>query len=449
MESDSETDITNSEHGINKNVTDFASVPEDFHGKIQKGHLIFDANFESGNLGKVVYISDFEYDIFIRPDSCNNKYRVWFNFIVKNVCRDQRAIFNIVNCSKTKSLYRDGMSPVVKSTSRNQWVRIRSNQVYYYRSPRYNYHYVMAFIFAFDIEEDYQFAYCFPYTYSQLQTFLYNLDLKGLPYYKRELLCLSTQQRRVDVLTITNEKNIGNSNNCKIVVITARVHPGETPASYVCEGLIKFLIKNTIESENLREHIIFKIVPMLNPDGVYLGNYRCCLMGFDLNRHWSNPSPWAHPTICATKNLLINLTHSPVNNVEFYIDIHAHSTMKNGFMYGNIFDDVTRANRQAILPQLLSNNTEDFSMSNTSFNKDEIKAGTSRRIFGGVLDEYAYCYTLEVSFFSYLPKSDGVASNATKMQLYNEFSYMKLGENVGKTLIDYYKQNGLIAVNVN
>ncbi|CAL8348572.1 unnamed protein product [Gadus morhua 'NCC'] len=32
-----------------------------------------------------------------------------------------RVIFNVVNFSKTKSLYRDGMSPVVKSTSRPKW----------------------------------------------------------------------------------------------------------------------------------------------------------------------------------------------------------------------------------------------------------------------------------------------------------------------------------------
>lgn len=40
----------------------------------------------------------------------------------------------------------------------------------------------------------------------------------------------------------------------------------------------------------LREHFIFKIVPMLNPDGVIHGNYRCSLSGVDLNRQWSNPS---------------------------------------------------------------------------------------------------------------------------------------------------------------
>ena len=62
--------------------------------------------------------AEFEFDLFIRPDTCNPRFRVWFNFTVENVRADQRVIFNIVNFSKTKSLYRDGMSPLVKSSSR-------------------------------------------------------------------------------------------------------------------------------------------------------------------------------------------------------------------------------------------------------------------------------------------------------------------------------------------
>ena len=46
---------------------------------------------------------------------------MWFYFTVSNVRAEQRIIFNIVNFSKTKSLYRDGMSPLVKSTSRKKW----------------------------------------------------------------------------------------------------------------------------------------------------------------------------------------------------------------------------------------------------------------------------------------------------------------------------------------
>lgn len=40
--------------------------------------------------------------------------------------------------------------------------------------------------------------------------------------------------------------------------------------------------------------------------------------------------------------------------------------------------------------------------SSTSFNRDVVKAGTGRRFLGGLLDDTSYCYTLEVSFYSYL-----------------------------------------------
>lgn len=46
---------------------------------------------------------------------------------------------------------------------------------------------------------------------------------------------------------------------------------------------------------------------MLNPDGVAIGNYRCNLGGFDLNRVWQQPDPLLHPTIHATKALLQQL----------------------------------------------------------------------------------------------------------------------------------------------
>lgn len=39
-------------------------------------------------------------------------------------------------------------------------------------------------------------------------------------------------------------------------------------------GVIDFLVSQHPVAQILRDHVIFKIVPMLNPDGVYLGNYR-------------------------------------------------------------------------------------------------------------------------------------------------------------------------------
>ncbi|XP_068095151.1 cytosolic carboxypeptidase 6 isoform X3 [Hyperolius riggenbachi] len=315
--------------------------------------------------------------------------------------------------------------------------RLPSKNVYYYRCPDHRKNYVMSFTFCFDREDDvYQFAYCYPYTYTRLQHYLDNLDRQKLDYVRRELLGLSVQQRRLDLLTITNPVNLMSEAEQRVVFITARVHPGETPSSFVCQGIIDFLASQHPIAKVLRDHLVFKIAPMLNPDGVYLGNYRCSLMGFDLNRHWQDPSPWAHPTLYGVKQLILEMHNSPRGSLEFYIDIHAHSTMMNGFMYGNIFEQEDLFQRQAIFPKLLCRNAEDFSISSTSFNRDTVKAGTGRRFLGGLLDDSSYCYTLEVSFYSYLLGGSSAAIP------YTEETYMKLGRNVARTFMDYYQLDG-------
>jgi cytosolic carboxypeptidase protein 2/3 len=50
------------------------------------------------------------------------------------------------------------------------------------------------------------------------------------------------------------------------------------------EGLVQQLVKS-----RLTEYFCFKIVPMVNVDGVVFGNYRSNLAGLDLNRHWFKP----------------------------------------------------------------------------------------------------------------------------------------------------------------
>ena len=47
---------------------------------------------------------------------------------------------------------------------------------------------------------------------------------------------------------------------------------------------MNFILSDDIEAEELRKRVIFKIIPMMNPDGVIIGNYRTSLSGNDLNR---------------------------------------------------------------------------------------------------------------------------------------------------------------------
>ena len=59
-----------------------------------------------------------------------------------------------------------------------------------------------------------------------------------------------------------------------VIFVTARVHPGETPASFVMHGFVEWLLSSHVAAQKLRQGVTVVVVPMLNPDGVFLGNYR-------------------------------------------------------------------------------------------------------------------------------------------------------------------------------
>ncbi|OUM69367.1 hypothetical protein PIROE2DRAFT_2661 [Piromyces sp. E2] len=290
-----------SDNGLNNKIREEENYPftspyfldNNKANRINKNNeLIFNADFESGNLDSVQKYSYCEYDLYIRPDpSANNNrqgHRVWFYFQIKNTEKNQRVILNIVNFSKAKmALYRQGATPVVKSDKRPEWVRLPKDTVFLHRSNRHKKNYVLSIAFCFDDPDDtYYFAFSFPYTYTQLQNYLKNLEERNLPFLKRSFIGYSVEKKRLDLLTISNIENFNKPGKKKTVCITSRVHPGESPSSYVCEGLIDFLVSNDPIAKILRDNLIFKIIPCLNPDGVYHGNYRTCTLGYDLNRNW-------------------------------------------------------------------------------------------------------------------------------------------------------------------
>lgn len=304
-----------------------------------------------------------------------------------------------------------------------------------------------TFTFSYKFEHDYDtvyFAYSQPYSYTDLMDDLSEIEKKKLDFVSRNTLCRTLAGNRCDYLTITTRTNMDAVSQKRGVVISARVHPGESNSSWMMKGVIDFLISDHPEAQTLRDNFIFKIIPMLNPDGVINGNYRCSLAGCDLNRRWKNPSQLLHPTIYNTKQLIKQFASE--RPLALYCDLHGHSKRKNVFMYGNTDPKCPEATR--IFPYLMSKiaGSHIFSYEYSRFKVQRCKEYTARVTLWREI-KTPNIFTLEASFCG--PKPDG--SNLIAKPLdgenlnyhYTVADLMEVGTKLCQTLL-YYPHESLL-----
>jgi hypothetical protein len=236
-------------------------------------------------------------------------------------------------------------------------------------------------------------------------------------YYRRDVLCYSLDGLRIDLITVSSydgitsetepllpglfpESDSSRSNlfeGKKVVLITSRVHPGETPASFVFNGFLEFLLRpDDPRSQALRRNFVFKMVPMINPDGVQRGHYRTDSRGINLNRVYGNPNQSLHPSVFAIRQLMLyyhardtspDATSSDtsftglnddVGGVAAYIDLHAHATKRGCFMYGNHFHNCEDHAQSMLLPKLVSLNSAHFDFDHCVFSEKNMYIADKR-----------------------------------------------------------------------
>lgn len=282
------------------------------------------------------------------------------------------------------------------------------------------------------------FCYHYPYTYSDLQRYINSLIKEISPnIVKRQTLCKTIMGNDCDLLTITDFVNENKKMDKPYVLLTGRVHPGESNSSFIMEGLIDFLVSSHPKAIFLRQNIIFKIVPMLNPDGVILGSQRCNLAGLDLNRQWSENkvSPKTSPTIYWTKtlwNYIIDEKEGLGSKVLLYCDFHGHSRKKNIFLYGceldksEIVGDIT----EKTFPTQMNNHLNYFDIDSCKYVIEEYKKSTARVVGYQELKTY-YSYTLECSFAGYENKFN-------KQEHYHPKHLKHIGASFIKSLYQFY-----------
>ncbi|XP_029453105.1 cytosolic carboxypeptidase 3 isoform X2 [Rhinatrema bivittatum] len=374
--------------------------------------LIFESRFESGNLQKVVQVGEYEYELTLRTDLYTDKHTQWYYFRVQNTRVGIPYRFTIVNFHKPASLYNLGMRPLIYSEqeariSQIGWHRIGTDIKYYKNNLgcEGKHYYSLSWTFQFPHHRDTcYFAHCYPYTYSNLQRYLVNIanDHERSRFCKVRILCRSLAGNLVYILTITNPSPSAKvMRHKKAVILTARVHPGETNSSWMMKGFLDFILSNRQDAQLLRDMFIFKVVPMLNPDGVIVGNYRCSLTGRDLNRNYRSILKDSFPIVYCTRNMIKRVMEEW--EVLLYCDLHGHSRKQNVFMYGCSNREGEGGQMQSsylegrVFPLMLSKNDPNkFSFSGCKFRVHRSKEGTGRVVMWkmGINNSY----TIESSF---------------------------------------------------
>jgi len=111
----------------------------------------------------------------------------------------------------------------------------------------------------------------------------------------------------------------------KWIVLIGRQHPPEVTGAIAMLHFGELLFSDEPYAAKFRQKYNILLVPNMNPDGVYHGNWRLTAAGIDMNRDWKNQTL---PETRAMANHLKKLVKNG-GEIEFAIDFH--STRRNVF----------------------------------------------------------------------------------------------------------------------
>lgn len=444
-----------------------------------KSLLWFDSNFECGNLERAIAKSDSEYELYVNSDTNALAMHQWFYFSVENTKVRQTIRFHIMNLTKFSRFYAEsGMRPSVFSESEYRanvgWTQENIENCELSKALDLDYFpegraipingymasnekkegepfYRLSFSYTFKHSNDkVYFAFLSPYSFTRLyrlfsrvETQLFQSSVRancqkvnslleieietGTLQYRRVQLCKTAAGVPVDCLAVSGARL---KEPAQYIVITARVHAAETPGSYNVEQVIDFLLGSSKIAAALRKQYTFLIVPMLNPDGVILGNTRYSIEGDDLNRCWDNPSAVHHPAIHSLKELLRNLTAEKAE-IKVYCDLHGHSKRYDSFIYAchhvlNATHDSWNSTR--MLTKIMARTCSSFDYHQCSFEIKPDKVNTARVVIWKEF-KVMHSFTLETSIYGY-------TSNGRIIQ-FEDKDYLFIGKALMLSLYEY------------
>ncbi len=277
-------------------------------------------DFECGNIGDIVKVTDTEWELSLANDNNNSTlpdhWRNWWYVLMDNVNTDTLTTFTIKN--RGWEYY---YVPVY-SYDNNYWRRFSEQEV------------TLTSDNEFIIRKQFSkskvwVARFYPYSLSMLEDYLSTIN--GNPWLEVETYGLSQEGRPVYLLHISDFSV--KKDNKEQVLIHARTHPAETSPSFMLEGMIDFLLGGSAEAAEILATTEFHIFPMQNVDGVVAGNYRTTPNSENLEIMWyydsGNPGQLtsaAPQEVRLVHDYALELMHGPGKPVTMALNLHASNS---------------------------------------------------------------------------------------------------------------------------
>ena len=276
-------------------------------------------DFEAGSLGRIEKVSDTHFRLGAKGEKDQdgrNRQANWYYFRVdgapkKEITLDIVDLPGEYNYKPNRGAITKDTPPVISYDQRT-WKHIDTFE-YDATEPKLRLRITPA-------AARFWIAHTPPYTAANL-AHLRNDAIRHSDF-REDVIGKTAGGRDIVLWTITSPDS---NRNKKAVWLMFRQHSWETGSSWAGEGAARGLLRDDAESRRLRQNIVWKILPLCDPDGVARGGVRFNVNGFDLNRNWDIEDAAKMPEITAQRNAVREWIRSG-HPVDLFFSLHNTET---------------------------------------------------------------------------------------------------------------------------
>jgi hypothetical protein len=246
-----------------------------------KPAVTFNTNFEGGSLGKIEKLGETRFRCAVEgqcDERGRNRQSTWYYFRMDHVRRRELT----VTLTELVGEYNDRPGAVAMNADTVPVYSEDGRTWRHFPAMEWDDQAKEATLHLRPESETVWIAHIPPYPHAELLRLLREIDRS--PHARVEVIGKTVQGRDLHLVTVTDFAVPDDGK--QLLWLSARQHAWEAGTSHVMEGALRYLTSEEESAQELRRTVVFKLLPMGDPDGCARGKVRFNANGYDVNRHW-------------------------------------------------------------------------------------------------------------------------------------------------------------------